>query len=189
MAANVETNDTSHNSMKTLDDVMAAFGRNANHRRRTFDLAVKFVPQHITNVFKGRRGRYGSKCNMDITLEGFQKLCTMLRAHVQDPSTKGTIYGFIAMGTVDNQTIVKVGKTWNWGKRHYCGLNKPREVLILEDVDDRHTVERELLKTVTRHRLFRLREDLGKEWFAVSPEVPVDTLRKALKTMFRSACE
>ena len=93
-----------------------------------------------------------------ITRDEVYKILCRLRPRV----TAGQVYAFFPLAS---DTVIKFGRTADWKKRNYTGFNRPKQMILLEDVADSIAMETTVLRKLKKHKDFVQRLDLGSEWF------------------------
>ena len=118
-------------------------------------------PEHITKM-RALDARNQNRLTAWVTKTAVDNI----RARSNKQRTRaGEVYAFTPIGA-DN--IVKVGRTQNWAKRTYTGLNKPKHVILVRHVEDMFATEKTMIQGLMAHKEFTHRCDLGNEWFETS---------------------
>ena len=127
------------------------------------------MPDHIKKEkHRDRIGRWRQ------TIVVTPEAVNFIKSRQNKKQLNGFVYGFNPIGSA---TVYKFGRTNDWAKRTYIGLNKPRHVVLLTAVKDQHTAERDLLKFICAHSSFTQRDDLGREWFETNlPPIEVKAI-------------
>ena len=134
-------------------------------RCRYFQQLLKWCKDHIIEFRPSGKGK--PKCEVWLTEKGFNLALAIFEKNKRNLDTKGCIYGFELLSHPGHY---KFGKAICWGTRRkrYCGHNTPGKVLFVQQVDDRHSAEVELLEHIS---MFMEKEIFGKEWFKTDMSV------------------
>jgi len=106
--------------------------------------------------WKTKRGLHSYAFAKRSEMENFKKY------RARKTQVHGQLYLFT---TVGNSRILKAGRTKNWRQRNYVGLNKPRDVIFVRDVENMRKSENALIEYLKKQDYFIHRVDLGEEWF------------------------
>ena len=138
----------------SLKEVCAELG--IKNSRNVAQMLRTRLPDHIKQE---KHQTSGGRQNVNVVTT---KAINFIKSRQTKKQTHGFVYGFNPIGSA---TVYKFGKTNDWAKRTYIGLNRPRHVVLLTPVKDQHAAEKKVLQFICSHPSFTQRDDLGREWF------------------------